>query len=98
MREGLPGSAGIFVTLSDFTEQARLEAETIGITLIDKPDLHARIEKARRIDPCPVCAAPMVFDRSARGWWLRCVAPNCSGKRDLSGDPGRAVEFLTQPP
>lgn len=94
LRERLPGSAGIFVTLSDFTEQARSEARTVGITLIDNRELNSRIEKARRIEPCSVCQAPMVFDRSVRGWWLRCVAPGCSGKRDLGGDPGRAVDFL----
>jgi hypothetical protein len=97
LREGLPGSAGMLVTLSDFTEQARSEARTIGLILVDKRDLNARIEKARRVEPCPVCQAAMVLDRSMRGWWLRCVAPGCAGKRDLSGEPGRAVEFLTQP-
>ncbi len=97
LREGLPGSAGIFVTLSDFTKPARSEARATGIALVDNRDLNDRIEKARRAEPCPVCQAAMVFDRSARGWWLRCIAPGCSGKRDLSGDPGRAVEFLTRP-
>jgi Restriction endonuclease len=98
LREGLPGTAGIFVTLSDFTPQARSEAKTMGITLVDNRDLHGRVEKARRIEPCPDCEAPMVFDRSARGWWLRCVAPGCPGKHDLGGDPGRAVDFLTRVP
>ena len=97
LREGLPGAAGIFVTLSDFTEQARAEARTIGITLVNNRDLNGRIQNARRVEPCPICQAAMVLDRSGRGWWLRCVAPGCSGKHDLSGDPGRAVEFLTRP-
>jgi Restriction endonuclease len=97
LREKLAGSAGIFVTLSDFTEQARSEARIVGMTLVDNRGLNHRMERARRTEPCPVCHAPMVFDRSARGWWLRCVAPGCSGKRDLGGDPGRAVDFLTRP-
>ena len=97
LREGLPGSAGIFVTLSDFTKPARSEARATGIALVDNRDLNDRIEKARRVEPCPVCQAAMLLDRSARGWWLRCIAPRCAGKRDLSGDPGRAVEFLTRP-
>jgi restriction system protein len=97
MREGLPGSAGIFVTLSDFRDQARSEAKTIGVTLIDRRDLNDRLDKARRVEPCPICHAAMVLDRSAHGWWLRCVAAGCSGKRDLGRHPGRAVEFLTRP-
>ena len=97
LREGLPGAAGIFVTLSDFTEQARAEAGKMGLTLVDNRDLNHRIENARRVEPCQVCQAAMVLDRSARGWWFRCVAPGCTGKLDLSGDPGRAVEFLTRP-
>jgi hypothetical protein len=95
MREGLAGDAGIFVTLSGFTPQARTEAEAIGLTLIDGPDLYRRIEKVRRTEHCPICQAPMVFDRSLRGWWFRCTVPGCRGKRDLSNDTGRAVEILT---
>ena len=74
MREGLSGSSGIFVTLSDFTEQARAEARRIGLTLIDKYDLYARFETVRGAEPCPTCGAPMLLDRSTRGWWFRCVA------------------------
>ena len=96
LREGLPGDAGIFVTLSDFTEQARAEGRTSGMTLVDNRDLHARVEKVRRVEPCDVCQAPMMLDRSARGWWFRCVAPGCQGKRDLGMDPGGAVDLLTQ--
>ncbi len=48
LREGLPGAAGIFVTLSDFTEQARAEARTTGITLVNNRDLKR---------PHPKCAA-----------------------------------------
>ena len=70
MREGLPGSSGIFVTMSDFSEQARTEAEATGITLIDRPNLYSRVEKARRVEPCPACQAPMVLGQSARGWWF----------------------------
>jgi HJR/Mrr/RecB family endonuclease len=97
VRERLPASAGIFVTLSDFTPQARKEARETGLTLINGRDLYARVEKVRRPEPCPNCQAPMRLDRSLRGWWLRCVAPGCSGKRDLSNEPGRAIEFLTDP-
>jgi hypothetical protein len=45
LREGLPGSAGIFVTLSDFTKPARSEARATGIALVDNRDLNDRIEK-----------------------------------------------------
>jgi len=98
MREDLGGSAGIFVTLSEFTEQARAEAQMIGMTLIDNRDLYARIEKVRRAERCDICQEPMILDRSSRGWWLRCVAAGCQGKRDLGSDAGRAVDLLTQPP
>ena len=95
MREGLPGSAGVFVTLSTFGEQARAEAEAIGLTIVDGRELYRRVEKARRTEPCPACRAPMLLDRSSRGWWLHCVAPGCRGKRDLGNEPGRALELLT---
>lgn len=98
MRENLAGSAGIFVTLSGFTETARAEARKIGITLVDNRGLYSRIEKVRRAEPCNICQKPMILARSSRGWWLRCVAAGCQGKRDLGGDPGRAVDLLTQPP
>ena len=97
MREGLPASAGIFVTIADIREAARAEARKIGITLIDKSELYSRIEKVRRAEPCPICQKPMRLDHSSQGWWFHCVA-GCPGKRDLGKDPGRAVEFLTQPP
>jgi restriction system protein len=98
MREGLPGSAGTFVTLSEFNEQAAAEGREIGMTLLDRRDLYARVEEVRRPEPCPVCQALMLLDRSGRGWWFRCVVEGCSGKRDLSSDPARAVELLTQAP
>ena len=98
MREGARGKDGIFVTLSDFTEQAQEEAEKTGMTLIDRADLFSRVEKVRRKEPCPICRQPMLFDRSSRGWWFRCVAPACGGKRDLGTDAGRAIELLTEPP
>jgi HJR/Mrr/RecB family endonuclease len=97
MREKLPGDAGIYVTLSNFTEQAREEAEQAGIRVIDNRDLYSRIEKVRRTESCPVCGTPMILNQSQYGWWLRCVTPKCKGKRDLSNDPGRAVEMLIQP-
>jgi hypothetical protein len=98
MREGLPGPSGAFVTLSDFTPQARDEGRRIGMTLIDGHDLHARVERVRRSEPCPICRSSMQLDRSSRGWWFRCVANGCTGKRDLGGDPPRAVELLTELP
>lgn len=99
LREGLPASAGIFVTLSQFGRQAREEAEQAGLTLIDNADLHERIDKVKQVNPCPDCDSPMVFGRSTRGWWFHCVRPGCQGKQDLGGDPARVVELLTiQPP
>jgi restriction system protein len=97
LREGVRGSSGFFVTLSDFSQQARTEAEMTGITLIDGGDLHSRVERARRPEPCPICQAAMILSRSSRGWWFRCNAVGCQGKRDLGNDQGRAVELLTQP-
>jgi branched-chain amino acid transport system permease protein len=38
------------------------------------------------------------FDRSQFGWWFRCVANGCAGKRNLDREPALAVELLTQPP
>jgi restriction system protein len=96
MREGLRGADGIFVTLSHFTDPAIAEASKLGIELVDNQELVRRIEDVRTSEPCPVCATPMLLDRSARGWWLRCPAwaDGCVGKRDLSGHPGRALELL----
>jgi HJR/Mrr/RecB family endonuclease len=94
LREGLPGSAGIFVTLSDFTPQAIEEAAKAGLTLLDGRALYSRVEKVRRPESCPTCSEPMVLDRSMHGWWFRCVRPGCGGKRDLGKDPARAVELL----
>lgn len=98
MREGLPGANGMFVTLSEFGGQAREEAERIGLALVDNRDLYERVEQARRSEACSTCGSPMLLDRSARGWWFRCVAEGCTGKRDLGSDPARAVELLTEPP
>ena len=94
MSESLPGSAGVFVTLSTFGEQARQEATRAGLNLIDGRELQSRIEKVRRSEPCPLCGSPMKLDHSRFGWWLRCATNGCSGKRDLSDDPGRAVRHL----
>ncbi len=96
MREGLSGDAGIFVTLSEYTSQARAEAAQMGIHLIDNRELYSRLEEVRRNERCPQCDAPMLLDHSSRGWWLRCVSGNCAEERDLGSDPGRAVELLTQ--
>jgi restriction system protein len=96
MREGLPGKAGIFVTLSRFTEPAVAEAAKLGIELVDNRELLRRIEKVRATEPCPICATPMLLDRSPHGWWLRCPgwANGCKGKRDLGAHPGRALDLL----
>jgi HJR/Mrr/RecB family endonuclease len=98
MSEGASGKDGIFVTLSNFTEQAEEEAKRTGIALLDGADLLSRVEKVRRQEPCPICDRPMLFDRSSRGWWFRCVTEGCAGKRDLGTEAGRAIELLTQPP
>jgi hypothetical protein len=98
LRDGLTGKQGTFVTLSTFTDPARNEARATGITLIDRVDLHARAERVRRPEPCPTCQRPMMLARSQRGWWFRCVAPGCTGKRDLGSDPARAVELLSASP
>ena len=96
LTEGYTGSQGVFVTLSGFTTQAQQEAAKSGLSLVDNRELYARVERARRPEECPICQAPMVLDRSPRGWWFRCVAPRCVGKRDLGQDPARAVELLTE--
>ncbi len=97
VREKLPATAGVFVTLSDFGTQARAEAASMGIELVDGVGLHVRAERVRRPVPCKDCGERMVFDRSARGWWYRCVKPGCGGKRDLGTDPVRALAFLNEP-
>jgi hypothetical protein len=100
MREGMAGGAGVFVTLSDFTPQARDEAKTLGIELVDGEDLLARVEKVRRAVTCPKpeCKQPMRFGRSPYGWWFHCVAPGCNGKQDLGAEPGKAVALLVEEP
>jgi len=64
----------------------------------DKRDLFTRVERVRRVEACPKCHAAMVFDRSSRGWWFRCMTNACDGRRDLGKDPARAVELPTQVP
>jgi HJR/Mrr/RecB family endonuclease len=98
LREGLRGSSGILVTLSDYTPSARAEARTIGIELVNGRGLFSRIEKVRRPVRCEICHQPMLLSRSARGWWFRCVTSGCGGKLDLADEPGRAVELLTSLP
>ena len=97
-REGASPNEGIFVTLSDYSRQAQNEAKKMGIGLLDGAALFGRVENVRRQEPCPNCQRPMLFDRSPRGWWFRCVAEGCSGKRNLGRDAGRAIELLTEPP
>ena len=98
MREGLPGTAGVFVTLSDFTDAARAEGEQLGLTLVGNRALYSLVEKARSPELCDSCGAAMVLDRSQHGWWFRCLTAGCGGKRDLSSEPGRVVQLLTQVP
>jgi HJR/Mrr/RecB family endonuclease len=95
-REGLAAKDGVFVTLSRFNEHAVAEAKQTGLQLVDGVDLHARAEKVRRVEACPVCGAAMLLSRSSYGWWYRCVTDGCGGKRHLAKEPGRAVEVLTR--
>jgi hypothetical protein len=97
LRERLPGSSGAIVTLAGFTQAAESEAERTGITLVGDVELHARIERVRRAEPCPACARPMRLAHSLYGWWFRCGRPGCRGKRDLGVQPGPVAEFLTTP-
>lgn len=90
--------SGVFVTFSNFTETATSEADAARVELIDGRALFQRIERVRRPEPCPTCGSPMVLDRSQHGWWFRCVASGCTGKRNLDREPARAVELLTQLP
>ena len=86
----------VFVTLSEFTPDARVAADNAGIALVDGALLAEEIAKARRAEPCPSCGRPMMLDRSVHGWWLRCprYRAGCMGKRNLDRDPGRAVDML----
>jgi restriction system protein len=93
--EGTPSLMAIFVTLSEFTDAARAEADRAGIALIDGPGLHARVEKVRSPEACPECRAAMILSHSDFGWWFRCRTPGCRGKRDLGSEPARAVALLT---
>lgn len=95
MRESLGGEAGIFVTLSTYTDQARSEAREARLKLIDGSDLYGLIERHRTTEPCPLCQSPMRLDKSPFGWWFHCIQKGCSGKRDLGGEPERAVDLLT---
>lgn len=97
-REHLSGGDGIYVTLSTFTRHAQEEAEAAGIELIDNRELMMRVEKVRRPEPCPICRAPMLFDRSVRGWWFRCIVTGCKGKLDVANEPGRVLDFFVQRP
>ena len=96
--EKLPTTQGVFVTFSSFTGAALGEAKRTGMTLIDRAELYARVEKVRRPEPCPFCHFPMLLDRSQHGWWFRCTTRGCTGKRDLDHEPARALDLLTQRP
>lgn len=89
---------GMFVTLSDFTSAARDDAKTSGIELVDGQDLYARVEKVRQPVICGHCkTGRMVLDRSAYGWWYRCLTPGCMGKEHLSADAARALALINEP-
>jgi hypothetical protein len=98
LREHLTPNDGVYVTLSRFTPQACAEAAIAGLTLVDGSELYARLERVRRAEPCPNCESPMALAKSSYGWWLHCRNVGCAGKRDLGGDPGRAIELLHRPP
>ena len=66
MREGLPGTSGVFVTLSDFTPQAREEAAKVGLKLMDGRDLYALMERVRRVEACPTCGSAMYWGAQPR--------------------------------
>jgi len=95
---GLTGRDGIFVTLSNFTQAAEEQAHKGHLELLDGKALRDRMDKIRRAEPCPICGRKMRLDHSPYGWWFRCVSPGCLGKKDLGGDPVRALEFLTEAP
>ena len=90
----------VLLTLSDFTDDARVAAIRARVTLVDGTELAMRLQTVRRTEPCSECGTPMLLDRSPGGWWLRCprFSAGCLGKRDLSRDPGRAVDLLLQQP
>jgi hypothetical protein len=52
----LPGNAGVYVTLSEFTPDARDEAKRPGLTLIDGRELLTRIEAERDGEPSPTAS------------------------------------------
>jgi integrase len=79
------------------TLTGRRRAEVLNMTVGDLTHEDGTVwYRYRGAEPCPTCGAPMVLDRSSRGWWLRCVAQGCQGKRDLGTAPGRAVDLLTR--
>jgi len=89
------GAAAVLVTLSNFTQAATQEGTRLHVELVDGDALLERIEGVRRSEACPLCATPMILERSSRGWWLRCPRfPACSGKRNLASEPGAAVDLL----
>lgn len=96
LREGLKGSNGLFVTLSDFNGAAVSEGKALGVRLMNGRELHERMEKVRKSESCDICGRPMLLDRSQHGWWFRCVTQGCPGKRNLASEPGRAIELLTR--
>jgi hypothetical protein len=91
----LPMSAALLLGAAVYAAIG-LACAKLGIELVDNRELVRRIENVRATEPCPICATPMLLDRSARGWWLRCPGwtDGCAGKRDLGAHPGRALDLL----
>ena len=88
----------VLVTLSDFTDDARTAAERARVILMDGRELTLRLQAVRRSEACERCGSPMRLDKSTYGWWLHCLVAGCPGKRDLSRDPGRAIDLLLAQP
>lgn len=95
-REKLPVTAGTFVTSSRFNQHAVAEAKSLGLELVDGPDLHRKAEAVRKTELCEN-GHPMILDHSVHGWWFRCLVEGCKGKRHLDKDAGRAIAMLTEP-
>jgi restriction system protein len=106
LHERLPGEAGMLVTVSDYTPDARQEAASTGTELVDHRDLvrrlDARATQLLRLDtsdrryPCSDCGAPMLLARSPHGYWLHRprYRDGCRGKRDLGTEPEQAIAQL----
>jgi len=94
MPEALVGSAGAFVTVSTFGEQAPAEAQLLGLTLVDGRDLLRPSGEGALYR-----AMSDLSDAVAVGSFLaRLLAPlrgNGMSWKALGNEPGRALELLT---